>query len=77
MGSLGVAESHFILEETGRWGVSFSRSINYFPTFSFPATMLPLPRPPSGTERLPLASCKLLFHPQNPAQTFPCLGGFP
>ena len=75
MGSLGVAECHFILEETGAWGLSSSRSISCFPVLSSPAS-IPLHGHPPTPPRP--ASCKLLLNPQNPTQAFPpLLGGVP
>lgn len=79
MRSLGIAECHFILEETGGQGDRGRVSLAPSATLPccFPATVPPLHRPPPGTERRPWASCKLLHNPQNPAQAFPCLGAFP
>lgn len=64
MGSLGIAESHFILEETGRWGVSFSRSISSFPN-------APSTRAPSGSRETPPGFLQTPAPPSKPCSGIP------
>lgn len=71
MGGLGVAECHFVLEETGVGAEFLSlHQLLSHAQFSSQHPSTPPPRP---------ASCKLLLNPQNPTQAFPppSLGAFP
>lgn len=73
MGSLGVAECHFILEETGGWGAEFLLLHQLLSHAQF-SSQCPSTQPPTPTP----SSCKLLLNPQNPTRALPLsLGAFP
>ena len=76
MRSLGIAECHFILEETGGQGESFSRSVSYSPML-FPSHSAPSTQAPSGYRETPPGFLQTPAQPSKPCAGSPLPWGFP